>query len=117
LDEPGEIPQALRAALSESVDRATKFAERIAREGDESRMRQAASALYHATSAVLLAAEGARLGRQGRDARRLVLARMVLDHRLRPQDPLEGSDSDASALDALLDDASVTLARAQALVA
>jgi alkylation response protein AidB-like acyl-CoA dehydrogenase len=117
LQDAAEIPQALRDALSELVDRAAKFAERIAREGGESLMRQAASALYHSTSAVLLAAEGARLGRQGRDARRLVLARMVLDHRLRPQDPLEGSDSDASALDALLDDASVTLARAQALVA
>jgi len=116
LGEAREIPQGLGAALVDAVDRATAFAERVAREADESRVRQAASALYHATSAALLAVEGARLGRQGRDARRLLLARLVLEHRLRAQDPLEGSVSDARIVDALLDDAPLPLARAQALV-
>jgi acyl-CoA dehydrogenase len=116
LGEATEIPQDFAAALGDVTDRALAFAERVAQETDEARMRQAASALYHATSAVLLAVEGARLGRMGRDARRLLLARMVLEHRLRAQDPLEGSASDARAVDALLDEAPLPLARAQALV-
>jgi acyl-CoA dehydrogenase len=116
LGEAREIPQDFAAALGAVTDRALAFAERVAQETDEARMRQAASALYHATSAVLLAVEGARLGRMGRDARRLLLARMVLEHRLHAQDPLEGSASDARAVDALLDEAPLPLARAQALV-
>jgi alkylation response protein AidB-like acyl-CoA dehydrogenase len=111
-----DIPQDLRAALSDAVARAIDFAGRVAREGDEARMRQASSALYHAAGATLLAAEGARLGRMGRDARRLILARMVLEHRLKPQDPLEGDASDPRAVAVLLDAAPVPLAQAQALV-
>jgi hypothetical protein len=114
-----EIPQGLRKAVSMIVDRAVGFAERVARDADESRMRQAASALYHATSAALLAAEGARLGHLGRDARRLLLARMVLEHRLRAQDPLEDEASaadEARAVDALLDEAPLPLVQARALV-
>ena len=111
-----DVPQDLGATLSGAVARAIEFAGRVAREGDENLMRQASSALYHATSATLLAVEGARLGRMGRDARRLILARMVLEHRLRAQDPLEGAASDPRAVAALLDEAPVPLAQAQALV-
>lgn len=116
LNDAADIAQDLRTALSEAVGRAIDFAGRVAREGDEARMRQASSALYHAASATLLAAEGARLGRMGRDARRLILARMVLEHRLKPQDPLEGDASDPRAVAVLLDEAPVPLAQAQALV-
>jgi len=41
---------------------------------------------------------------------------MVLEHRLRAQDPLEGEASDARLIDALLDEAPLPLERAQALV-
>ena len=117
LDGAADIPARLREALSGVVARALGFAERVAGEADEARMRQAASALYHASAAVLLAAEGARLGGRGGDARRLLLARMVLEHRLQAQDPLEGAASDPRAVDALLDEAPLPLARAQALLA
>ncbi|MEJ2175828.1 MAG: acyl-CoA dehydrogenase family protein, partial [bacterium] len=122
LDSAPGIPESQRNAVSMVVDRAIGFAERVARDGDEARMRQAASALYHVTSAALLAAEGARLGQLGRDARRLLLARMVLEHRLRAQDPLEGEASaaneanEARTIDALLAEAPLPLAQAQALV-
>tara|TARA_E500000331_G_scaffold309689_1_gene315984 strand:+ start:1192 stop:1362 length:171 start_codon:yes stop_codon:yes gene_type:complete len=43
-------------------------------------------------TATLLAREGAQLEAMGEDARRLILARMVIDHRLRPQDPLYDED-------------------------
>ena len=48
---------------------------------------------------------------------RLVLARMVLDHRLRPRDPFSmGRDDDPAAV-ALLGESPITLGEAQALVA
>ena len=61
--------------------------------------RQAASALYHITSAAALAWEAARLG----TPERLALARMVLRHRVLPRDPLAAADPDAPLLPALLD--------------
>ncbi len=64
--------------------------------------RQAASALYHLTSAVAMAWEGARTD----DPSRLALARMVLRHRVLPRDPLMADDSDGDALTTLLPDPS-----------
>ena len=62
-------------------------------------MRQASDALYHAASAVVMAHEGARIAAAGGGRKRLLLARMVLDHRLSPQDPLapRGDDPEAAA--------------------
>ncbi len=117
IDAAPDIGDSFRTELGVTLERTMMFAERVARQGDEGPTRQAASALYHATSAVLLAVEGARLGAMGQDARRLVMARMIVDHRLRPQDPLEGADSAAAAVDALLDEQPVGLERAQQLAA
>ena len=58
--------------------------------------RQAASALYHLTSAAAMAWEAARLG----DADRLALAQLVLRHRVLPRDPL--ADADEAVADSLL---------------
>jgi alkylation response protein AidB-like acyl-CoA dehydrogenase len=60
----------------------------LAREGGPAHIRQAASALYHVTSAAALAWEAAQLG----DARRAELGRMVLTHRVLPRDPLAMQD-------------------------
>ncbi|MCR0982147.1 acyl-CoA dehydrogenase family protein [Roseomonas populi] len=65
-----------------ALDRAIALAE--AAQGDPSLARQAASALYHVTSAAAMAWEAARLGMP----ERLALARMVLRHRVLPRDPL-----------------------------
>ena len=70
------------------------------------------------TTATLLTREGAHLGAMGEDARRLILARMVIDHRLRPQDPLGiPNDKDPMAVAVVLSQGTVTLEQAHALVA
>jgi acyl-CoA dehydrogenase len=114
------IPGQFRGRLAAVVDRATGFAETVAkRPGAEASCRRAASALYHAASAALLAAEGAELGKSGGDARRLLLARLVLDHRLGRSDPFALPDEgweDAVAAK-LLDDETVSLSEATSLLA
>ncbi|MET4698641.1 acyl-CoA dehydrogenase [Constrictibacter sp. MBR-5] len=117
LDGARALPGQFRGELSGLVDRAVAFAEKTARDGDEPLMRTASSALYNVASATLLASEGAALGAEGGDARRLLLARMVIDHRLRPEDPLAGRASDAAIVDALLGTDPVGLDRAHTLLA
>ncbi len=56
--------------------------------------RQAASALYHVTSAAAMAWEGGRLG----DATRVTMAGLVLRHRVLPRDPLRPDDGEVVAL-------------------
>ena len=112
-----EIPGQFRGALLNTTERALAVAEEIATTGNETLARKASDALYHVTTAMLLAREGAQLGAMGEDARRLILARMVIDHRLRPQDPLGiPSDEDPMAV-AVLSQGKVTLEDAQALAA
>jgi acyl-CoA dehydrogenase len=87
LDEATLIPAAFRDRLRLALDRALAFAERIAAEPAlEENARQAASSLYHITSAILMIWEAAQ---PGADARRALYARFVLEHRLSAQDPLE----------------------------
>lgn len=86
------------AALPEAMplfDRAAALAERA--QENPALARQAASALYHLTSAAAMAWEAERLG----DAERLALARLVIRHRVVPRDPLADADEDVP--DALLD--------------
>ena len=65
-----------------------------------------------------MASEGARIGAAGGDARRRLLARMVVRHRLRPQDPLmEDNEGDGPVVDALLSEEPVSLDRAVELAA
>jgi hypothetical protein len=66
--------------LPDLLDRAIA----LARSDDAAVMRQAASALYHVTSAAAMAWEAGRLG----DEERMQMAKMVLQHRVLPRDPL-----------------------------
>ena len=113
------LPGQYKGLLGATLDRVEHFAEAVASDPrHEKRSRMAAGALYHATTAALLAWEGATLGAQGGDARRLLLSRLVIEHRLAPQDPLSLNESswEQEAMDLLLDDAPVPLAKAVALV-
>jgi hypothetical protein len=108
LQDSQALPAAFRAALGQALDRAVALAERVAGQGQETLARQAATALYDVSSAVLLAWEGSR---RGADARRALLARFVLAHRLSPVDPLapEEADWERPATDALLGERSLAL--------
>jgi len=117
LDDAPEIPGQFKGEIARAVEMATAFADDVAKNDREPLMRKAASALYNAASAVIMANEGAALGAAGGDARRLLLARQVLDHRLKPQDPLAARETPAAIGDALLDRAPVDLERARALLA
>ncbi len=114
-----ELPGQYKGLLGATLERVERFVEAVAADPkQEKRCRVAAGALYHAASAALLAWEGATLGARGGDARRLLLSRLVIEHRLAPQDPLSLSEPgwEQEAMDLLLQDEPVPLSRATALV-
>jgi acyl-CoA dehydrogenase len=115
LTQSSSLPDEYRRRLWERVAQTIAFAADVAAKDEhESQARRVASALYHATSAVLMAWEAAQLGPSGGDARRLLLSRMVLEHRLTPQDPLaiRATDWEARATELLLEDNPVLFAEA-----
>src|SRR5262249_17851622 len=117
LAEASGVPAEHRTRLGTTLDRAIGLAETVARgPAAEPLARKAPTAPHNAVSAVLLAYEGVQ---DARDARRLLLSRMVLEHRLTTNDPLAGTDAEweAPAIDLLLADASVPLEAAQTVVA
>ncbi|WP_421997298.1 acyl-CoA dehydrogenase family protein [Reyranella sp.] len=120
LAEARGLPGQFRTRLESTVAQAVRFAEEVADSPEKERFsRVAASALYHVTTAALMANEGARLGAEGGDARRLLMARFVLEHRLADQPKLSIGSSTAweePAISALLDDPPVTLDQAEALL-
>lgn len=98
------LPEGFRNRLGAACERALALARLVASGGDETVLaRQAAAALYNAASAVLLASEGAE---PGADARRALIARAVLEHRLSPVDPLAAVDPpwEQQAITALLEE-------------
>jgi Acyl-CoA dehydrogenase, C-terminal domain len=110
LDEATSIPAAFRDRLRATLQRALDFAERVAAEPAlEANARRAASGLYHITSAVLMTWEASR---PGTDARRALLARLVLEYRLSVQDPLAPTvgDWENSAADLPFADRKIPLA-------
>jgi alkylation response protein AidB-like acyl-CoA dehydrogenase len=88
LGDSPNVPQAWRDRLRELTDRAIGFAREVASRSDnEGDARRATSLLYHVASAVALAWEGGRIHEMRGDARRLLLSRMVIDHRVAAGDP------------------------------
>lgn len=119
LEDTGGMPGQFRTRLSGALTDAIRFAEEVAASPENERFcRIAAGKLYHATTAALLASEGTRLGNQGGDARRLLLSRFVLEHRLAEQSSanLQAHYWENEAIDLLLGDAPVPLQQAAALV-
>ncbi|WFU36278.1 acyl-CoA dehydrogenase family protein [Bradyrhizobium brasilense] len=112
IEEAKALPEPFRKRLRTALDRAIAFAERVAADpGSEHTARLAASALYHAASAIVLAWEGCQ---PEVDPRRLLLSRFVLEHRLSTKDPLAPADDawERDAIGLMLSDASVTLDQA-----
>ncbi|MFL5254307.1 MAG: acyl-CoA dehydrogenase family protein [Rhodopila sp.] len=115
LAQAAALPAPLRNALGSALDRAVALAERVAGGEREELARQASTALYDATSAVLLAWEGAQ---PHADARRILLARFVLAHKLSAADPLapEHAPWERPAIDALLGEKPMTMSEAGSLL-
>jgi hypothetical protein len=80
-------PRLLAGRLAASLDKAAEFAHETASTQNEAHARQAATGLYYACAAALLAGEGAQLGEQG-DGRRHLISFLAYVHRLAPRDPL-----------------------------
>ncbi|RIX80870.1 acyl-CoA dehydrogenase family protein [Acidovorax cavernicola] len=78
------LAPAFAAALRDALARACALTETAAREGGDVLARQAASALYHCTSAAAMAWEASAGGSDDR----LRWAQLVLLHRVLPRDPL-----------------------------
>jgi acyl-CoA dehydrogenase len=74
----------LLAQLKKLVTQVQSLADETARSQNEAMARQAASALYHLTSAIAMGWESGQTG----SLRRMLLAQLVLRHRLLPHDPL-----------------------------
>jgi acyl-CoA dehydrogenase len=120
LDDAANVPQAWRDRLRGLTDRAIGFARDIAsRTDNEGEARRATSLLYHVASAVALAWEGGRIHEMRGDARRLLLSRLVIDHRVSASDPFRLTENDAQrAMTAhLLGDRAVGMAEVGELLA
>jgi acyl-CoA dehydrogenase len=88
LDDSAGVPQAWRDRLRDLTDRAIALARAVAGRADgEAEARRATSVLYHVASAVALTWEGSRIYAMRGDARRVLLSRLVVDHRLAAKDP------------------------------
>src|SRR5260370_15862289 len=88
LDDSANVPQAWRDRLRDLTDRVVGFVREVAARSDNgAEARRATSLLYHVASSVALAWEGGRIHEMRGDARRLLLSRMVIDHRVSPGDP------------------------------
>jgi hypothetical protein len=105
LQETEGLPGQFKGELDGLISRAMVLADAVAKDGaKEPLARKASSALYNVTTASLLACEGAAEVARGGDNKRLLLARMVIAHRLGGGDPLSVDlpDWEADAVDALL---------------
>ena len=114
LAEASRVSQKFRSRLGEAIDRAVAFAARASGAEGERLARMAAGALYNAATAVLMAWEAARLD----NGRRLLLSRMVVEHRLSAQDPLAPPDGawEEQGATMLLGEGAVTLEQAAAVI-
>lgn len=120
LDDSADVPQGWRNRLHDLTDRAIAFAREVAsRIDNEAEARRATSLLYHVASAVTLTWEGSRIYRMRGDARRLLLSRMVLDHRLHAADPfrLTENSTERAIADHLLGERPVGMAEVGELLA
>ncbi len=119
VDDMPVIPQGWRDRLRGLTDKAIGFAREVAsRSENEAEARRATSTLYHVASAVTFAWEGSRIHAMRGDARRLLLSKLVVDHRLTAQNPFTvlPGQGDGVITDRLLGDRPLAMADAAALL-
>jgi acyl-CoA dehydrogenase len=116
LDAAANLPESLANELRRRLTRAVALVARAASAADgEELARQAASGLYYATAAAVLAIEGATIGATTGDAGRLLLSRAAVREKLSDRDPLSGAASDPDLLSALVDGTPISMETAQRL--
>ena len=118
IEDASALPAAYRGRLEMLLDRAFAFARSVAASDaadGERHARLASTALYNVASAITLAWEATR---PGVDARRALVSRFVVEHRLEIADPLLPSNDtwEREAVALLLDPEPVALAKANALL-
>lgn len=96
--EMNDVSDIYRSTLSNWIEKVSKFADAVAEREDELLYRQAASALYHLCTAVIMAWEAQATGL----GERLVCSRLVIEHRLKSYSPVSASSFSSSALDYLI---------------
>ncbi|SAL82867.1 acyl-CoA dehydrogenase domain-containing protein [Caballeronia arvi] len=108
------LPQESLELLRDVFRRASAALDSVAECGRDESVREAASAVYNATTAIFMATEAARVGN---DFRRLALAHLIVKHKLIPRDPLSPANvsADADVLRKLVDEAPMTLEEAMSL--
>ena len=119
IDDSTDVPHSWRDRLRGLTDRAVGFAREVAgRSENEAEARRATSLLYHVASAVTLAWEAHRIHQMRGDARRLLLSRLVIDHRLSAGDPfrLAGDGGQRAITQLLLGDRAIGMAEAGELL-
>ncbi|SAK55011.1 acyl-CoA dehydrogenase domain-containing protein [Caballeronia hypogeia] len=114
LDEAA-LPEESVELLRDVFKRASAAMDSVAECGRDESVREAASAVYNATSAIFMATEAARVGN---DFRRLALAHLIVKHKLMPRDPLAPANvsADADVIRKLVDEAPMTLEEAMSLM-
>ena len=83
-----DLPE-LTKELRSWLGKAEKLLSGIAERDDESQFRTVTSGLYHLTTAILMAWEGIQLSERTGDASRVLWSRLVLDHKVASQGPLD----------------------------
>lgn len=112
-----DVPRPWADRLRGLVDKSVAFARAVAADAaHEADARRATSTLYHVASAVTLAWEGVQIHAATGDARRLLLSKLVVDHRLQTPDPFALSLAGDAMAAALLDGDKVRLEKALALL-
>jgi len=113
-----DVPKPWADRLRALVDKSVAFARAVAADAaHEADARRATSTLYHVASAVTLAWEGVQIHATSGDARRLLLSKLVVEHRLQTPDPFALSGAGEAMAEALLDGGKVPLHQAVALLA
>jgi alkylation response protein AidB-like acyl-CoA dehydrogenase len=109
------LPAALDARFRHARARVSALAAAACARENESLTRQAASALYHLFSATTMASEARRADGAGA-GRRLLLAQLVLRHRVLTRDPLAVVDDSADWLPKLLSEAPIAFEQVPVLL-
>lgn len=106
------VPKSLHNRLDALMAKLLHLVELLPEGAHEEQVRQAATAAYNLTSAVMMTWEAAKVGPSAGDYSRLVLAAMVVRHKLAPHDPLEPDADDAEVVADLIAGVPFTHARA-----